>query len=232
MTHEPLPASWTRSVQGKGAIPVAVLGAVLIGGVAQTYVWQWGIDWLTKVTNSQFAWMLLCFGVAWTWARGRLSSGLLAGGLTGLGLIASYYCVQWLEDGWHAAASQFSGTFGPAWTVAAIGGGALVGVLGALAGSSGEAQPVRKSVGLSTAALVVGLGPVVWFASKGDLLYKDGTWVAIAFYAAVGLSLALVGLRQCGFASFVRGLVIGTLASVVVLAGLLLLQGTVLYTTF
>lgn len=214
------------------SIAGAALCAVLIGGVAQTYAWRWGVDPVTKVTNSQFAWLLLCFVVAWARARGRVLSGIVAGGLTGVGLIASYYCVQWFADGWHAAASQFSGTYGLAWTVAATGGGALVGGLGALAGSAAETKPTQQAVGLMTAALIVGLGPLVWFMANGDVLRKDGIWVAIAFYGAVGVLLGTLALRKCGISAAMRGLGLGAMASSVVLAGLLALQSTVLYTTF
>ena len=210
----------------------AVSCAVLIGGIAQTYAWRWGVEPVTTVTNSQFSWMLLCFVVAWAWARGRVSSGVVAGGVTGLGLISSYYGVQWLADGWHSAASQFSGTYGLAWTVAATGGGALVGGLGALAGSSADVQPTRKALGLSTSALVLGLGPLVWFIRTSGSLHKDGIWVAIGFYGAVGVLLAAHALRTCGVSSFMRGLGIGAMASSVALVGLLVLQSTVLYPTF
>lgn len=215
-----------------GLIVGAAVCAVLIGGIAQTYAWRWGIGPVTKVTNTQFAWMLLCFVVAWAWAEGRVTSGIVAGGLTGLGLIGSYYCVQWLADGWHAAASQFSGSSGLAWVVAAIGGGALVGSLGALVGSSAEGRPTQKAFGLSTAALAVGLGPLVWSITKGEALHKDGIWVAIAFYGAVGVLLGALALRFCGISSFLRGLGLAAVGSFVALAGLLVLQSTVLYTTF
>jgi hypothetical protein len=210
----------------------AALCAILIGGVAQTYVWRWGLDGVTKVTNTQFAWALLCFVVALAWAQGRVSWGMVAGGLTGLGLISSYYGVQWFADGWHSAASQFAGTYGFAWTVAATGGGALVGVLGGLAGSSAEVHPTRKAVGLSTTALLVGLGPLAWFKINGDLLHQDGIWVAITFYGTVGAGLVAFAFWECGVAPFLRGLFLGALTALVTLAGLLVLQGTVLYTTF
>src|SRR4051794_27490942 len=213
-------------------IGFAVPGALVIGGVAQAYAWRLGHDGLTDTTNSQFGWMLLCFVVAWAWARGRVASGLLAGALTGMGLTASYYCVQWLAEGAHSALSQLTGSHGLAWTVAATCGGALVGVLGALASSRRERHPPRKAGGVSTAALIVGLGPLGWFAVKGDSFNSNGIWVPITFYGAVGVSLALIGLRECGFASFLRGLLIGASAALVMLAGLLVLQGTVLYTTF
>lgn len=211
---------------------LAALWAILIGGVAQTYVWRWGLDGVTKVTNSQFAWALLCFVVALAWARGRVASGIVVGGLTGLGLISSYYGAQWFADGWHSAASQFAGTFGFAWTVAATGGGALVGLLGGLAGSSAEAHPTRKAVGLSTMALLFGLGPLAWFKINGDVLHLDGIWVAITFYGAIGVGLGAFALWKCGVAAFLRGLALGALTSLAALAGLLVLQGTVLYTTF
>lgn len=210
----------------------AALCAVLIGGVAQTYVWRWGPEGVTKVTNSQFAWAFLCFVVALASARGRVSAGMIAGGLTGLGLIGSYYCVQWFADGWHSAASQFTGTYGFAWTVGATGGGAMVGVLGAFAGSSAEVQPTRKALGLSTAALLVGLGPLAWYLINGDVLNEDGIGVAIGFYGLVGLLLAVFALWKCGIAPFLRGLALGALTSSVALAVLVVLQGTVLYTTF
>lgn len=97
--------SWTgimSAMTGRrmAVIAEAALCAVLLGGAAQTYVWRWGVEGLTKVSNSQFGWVLLCFVVAWAWARGRVSSGMVAGALTGLGLMGSYYCVQWFADGW------------------------------------------------------------------------------------------------------------------------------------
>jgi hypothetical protein len=229
--------SWTGIISAMTArrvavIPGAALGAVLLGGAAQTYVWRWGAEGLTAVTNSQFGWALLCFLVAWAWAQGRVSSGMIAGLLTGLGLIVSYYCVQWLADGRHAAVSQFTGTYGIAWTVAAMGGGALVGGLGALAGASAERQPTRKALGLATAALVVGLGPLVWFWADGDVLHDDGIWIAITCYGATGLLLGVFALWKCGIAPFLRGLCLAVLASSAALASLLVLQATLLYTTF
>ena len=122
--------------------------------------------------------------------------------------------------------------YGFAWTLAAAGGGALIGSLGALAGSSAEVHPTRKALGLSTAALVVGLGPVAWIITNGDVLHQDGTWVAITFYGEVGLLLGILALWTCGIASFMRGLALGAVACAVVLAGLLALQRTVLCTTF
>ena len=108
----------------------------------------------------------------------------------------------------------------------------MIGSLGALAGSSAKAHPTRKAFGLSTAALVVGLGPFAWFVTNGDALHQDGIWVAMSFYGAVGLLLGIFARWTCGIASFLRGLALGAVVCAVVLAGLLALQSTVLYTTF
>src|SRR3954452_1199126 len=100
----------------------AVVGAVVVGGISQTYLWRWGFDGLGNVLGSQFTWVLLTFAVAWAWARGRPLSGAAAGALTGSALIASYYATQWLADGRHAALAQLTKAGGFAWTAASIGG--------------------------------------------------------------------------------------------------------------
>lgn len=218
--------------RGMALITVVAACAVLIGGVTQTYAWRWGIDPVTQTTNTQFAWILLCFIAAWAWAQGRVPSGIIAGGLTGAGLIGSYYVVQWLADGRHAAVSQFSSSSGLAWVVAAIGGGALFGGLGGLAGRSATEQSIHKALGLTVTALVVGLGPLVWLVVDGRSLQEDDIWAAITFYGVIGVVLGAVAARSCGTSSFLRGLGLATVCSSVALLSLLLLQRTVLYTTF
>lgn len=210
----------------------ASVGALLIGGVAQAYAWRWGADWLVKVTNSQFAWLLLCFVVAAAWTGRRRWSGALAGALTGLGLIASYYAVQWLADGWESASSQFSSSFGLAWSIAAIAGGGLAGALGSLASASADHHPVRSAFALSTAALLTGLGPLASSVASAGRLTADGMWVAIAFYASIGAGLLVIALRRYGIGAFLRGLALAAPVSSALLAALFLLQRTVLYPTF
>ena len=207
-------------------------GAVLLGGVTQAYAWRWGMEPLAKVVNTQFAWTLLCFVAAWGWARGRVLSGMAAGALTGLGLIASFYLLQWLASGWHAAESQFVHSSGPAWVIASVGGGAVIGILGALASCSPQERPIHKALGLSTAALIVGLGPLTWFVINGESLHRDWNWVATGFYGTVGLILLTLALRLCGISSFLRGLALAAVGSAAALGSLLILQSTVLYTTF
>lgn len=72
----------------------------------------------------------------------------------------------------------------------------------------------------------------MWFLANGEVLHKDGIWVAIMFYAVIGLLLGIFALSKCGIAPFLRGLSLGALACSVALASLLVLQDTLLYTTF
>lgn len=206
--------------------------AVLLGGVAQAYAWRWGSHELTQITNNQFGWILLCFIVAFAWARGAVLSGVAAGAAVGFGLSASYYGVQWIADGWISASSQFVSSSGVAWTASATIGGALVGGLGALAGSPVDSQPARSALGLTTAALGVGLGPLALSATKSGVLDEEGAWAAIIFYGAVGVLLAVFAVWRCGSTAFVRGLAGGAVASSLVLVSLLVLEHTVLYRTF
>lgn len=212
-------------------IAAAAGGAVVIGGVTQAYAEGWGLEPLTVVTNTQFAWTLLCFVVAWALAQGRLTSGLVAGGLTGLGLITSYYGLQWVADGWDAAASQFTHSSGAAWVVASVGCGAVIGSLGALAGSSATDHPTRKALGLATMGLVLALGPLLWSILDEGTLREDWRWFAAAVYAAVGLFLGALALRRCGVTAFLRGLGLATVGAAAAFGCLLALQSTVLYAT-
>ncbi|MEZ5097756.1 MAG: hypothetical protein R2731_17755 [Nocardioides sp.] len=74
-------AQWPRET-GRVA-GAAALGAVLVGGVAQTYLWRWGLGGLGDVLGSQFTGLLLIFAVSWAWARGRLAAGAVCGAVTG-----------------------------------------------------------------------------------------------------------------------------------------------------
>lgn len=206
--------------------------AVLLGGVAQAYAWRSGSHELTQITNSQFGWILLCFVVAFAWAPGAVVPGIVAGAATGLSLSVSYYAVQWLADGWVSASSQFVSSSGVAWTASATIGGALIGGLAAMAGSSADHHPARSALGLTTAALGVGLGPLALSATKSGVLDEKGAWAAIIFYGMVGLLLGFFALWRCGATAFLRGLAGGVVASALVLISLLVLEHSVLYPTF
>jgi hypothetical protein len=185
---------------------VGLLGASLVGGFSQTFLWRWGLGGVADVTGSQFMWALLTFGIAWAWAEGRLARGAAAGGLTGLALIASYYAMQWVADGSHAATAQFSKTGGLAWSTAAIGGGAVMGLFGALASTDGGERPRLKAVGIAVPAVVVGAGPVLWILTNGDYLDVGRVVPAAVVFAFVAGLLLTYAIRTCGAVPAVQAL--------------------------
>ena len=191
-----------------GAVAWGLLGALLVGGVSQTFLWRWGLGGLSQVTGSQFMWVLLVFGVAWGWAEGRLDHGAAAGGVTGLALIASYYATQWAADGRHAAWAQFSKTGGVEWTLAAVGGGAVIGLFGALASMPGHERPRRKALGVTTPAVIVGGGPALWILANGDHLGPARLTAAVGVFALAGVAMLLYAVRTCGLAASTQALAI------------------------
>lgn len=215
------------------AATIGLLGAVLVGGVSQTYLWRWGLEGLGNVTGSQFMWVLLIFGVSWAWADGRLGPGIAAGALTGLALIANYYGWQWVADGRHAAVSQFSSTGGWAWTLAATGGGAVVGLFGALSGMDGRRRPRLKALGLTTPAVIVGVGAPLWLLVNGQFLATSQLLPAAAAFVVAGAGLLLVAVRTCGPVASIQALALSVGIGGLALAGLWFLQTTGwLYLTF
>jgi hypothetical protein len=212
---------------------VGLLGAFLIGGVSQAFLWRSTFEALTNVTNSQFAWVLLTFGVAWAFAEGRVRAGVAAGSMTGLGLITSYYAMQWVADGRHSALAQFSKTGGVAWTVAAVGGGALMGFFGGLASMKARERPRMKALGITTPAVIVGLGPATWILVNSAYLDVSRALPAVAVFVLVGASLVLVAARTCGLTASSQAVAIAVGTGAVALAGLLILETNGwLYPTF
>ncbi|MGZ4467897.1 MAG: hypothetical protein ACXVW2_02815 [Nocardioidaceae bacterium] len=207
-----------------GAVVLGLLGALLIGGVSQAFLWRWGLGSLSNVTDSQFTWVLLTFGVAWGWAEGRVGQGAGAGGVTGLALIVSYYAVQWVADGRHSAIAQFSKAGGPAWTLAAIGGGAVMGLFGALASMDGRERPRRKALGVATPALIVGVGPALWILTNDRSLEPSRLMPAAAVFVLVGAVLLLYTVRTCGPVATIQALAVSVGIGVTALVGLLWLQ--------
>lgn len=215
-----------------GAVVFGALGALLVGGVSQTWLWRWGLAGVSTVTGSQFMWALLIFGVAWAWAEGRVVAGVCAGAVTGLALTSSYYLTQWLADGPHAATSQFAAS-GPAWTLAAAAGGAMVGLFGAFAGTDSLLRPRLKAIGLTTPAVVVAGGPTLWILSHGASFGEARLVPAAAVFLLAGLSLLWYAVRTCGVTASAQALAASVGIGLVLVLGLLWLetQGW-LYLTF
>ncbi|MGH2398932.1 MAG: hypothetical protein ACRDF6_03730 [bacterium] len=207
-----------------GAVALGLLGALLIGGVSQAFLWRWGLDGVWNVAGSQFMWVLLAFGVAWGWAEGRIEQGAAAGGVTGLALIASYYGGQWVADGRHSALAQFSKTGGAEWTLAAIGGGAVIGLFGAFAGMHGRERPTLKALGIAAPAVIVGVGPAVWLLVNGDYLSPSRLIPAAGVFALAGAAMLLYTVRTCGPIASLQALAISVGIGTTALAGLLWLQ--------
>jgi hypothetical protein len=207
-----------------GAVALGFLGALLIGGVSQAFLWRWGLGGLSSVTGSQFMWVLLSFGVAWGWAGGRVDQGVAAGGMTGLALIGSYYAMQWVADGRHSALAQFSKASGVEWTLAAIGGGAVIGLFGALAGKDGRERPRLKALGVATPAVIVGVGPALWILTNGDYLSPSRLIPAVGLFALAGGALLLYAVRTCGPLASIQALAISGGTGATALVGLLWLQ--------
>ena len=219
-------------------VPAALglLGALLCGGVSQTFLWRDGHRDLGAVTGSQFMWVLLIFAVSWGWADGRLRPGMAAGAVTGLALMLSYYAMQWVADGAHSAAAQFTKSGGPAWTLAAVGGGAAIGLLGGMAGVAGvpARRPARvKALGIMTPAVIVGLGPLVWNRLGGQYLPASRQLTVVAVFALAGLGLLAATIRTCGWRACLEAGSIALAAGVAALGGLWLLEAHGwLYLTF
>lgn len=209
------------------------LGALLVGGVSQAFLWRSAFAPVADVTNSQFTWVLLTFGVAWAYAGGRVGAGVVAGSLTGLGLITSYYAFQWVADGRHSALAQFSKTGGVAWALAAVVGGAVMGFFGGLASVQPRARARTKALGITTPAVIVGLGPTAWLLVNTDHLDVSRLLPAVTVFVLAGATLFLVAVLTCGPSASVQALAFSVGAGAAALAGLLVLENTGwLYLTF
>lgn len=216
-----------------GAAILGLLGAFLVGGVSQAFLWRSDFEALANVTNSQFTWVLLTFCVAWACADGRVGPGVAAGSLTGLGLITSYYALQWVADGRHSALAQFSKTGGVAWTFAAVGGGAMMGLFGGLASIKTRERPRMKALGITTPAVIVGLGPVTWILVNSEYLDVSRLLPAVAVFVLVGATLFLAAVRMCGPMASIQALAVSVGTGAAALAGLLILETNGwLYLTF
>ena len=203
---------------------LGALGALVVGGVSQAFLWRWGLDGLALVSGSQFMWALLTFAVSWAWAEGDLRRGALAGGATGLALVVSYYALQWAADGSHSATSQFLRSHGLAWTLAATGGGAVMGLCGALASLEGGERPRLKAFGIALPAVVVGVGPATWMLTSGHALEPTRLLPAAIVFALVAVLLLAHAVRACGVTASAQAVALAVVLGAVALAGLMALQ--------
>lgn len=207
-----------------------LVAAFLIGGVAQAWLWRLGVEPLTSVLNTQFAWALVLYAAGWAAPR-RTVWAVASGALAGAVLIGSYYLCQALADGTSSATDQFAKSRGPAWVAATILVGAGLGLLGGWSARAAE-RPVRGGFALLTMAAALVLGPVVLVGLYGGDLPATSRLVVPVVYGVVGLGLALVALRRVPRASLVRAAAAASVAGAVGLGLLVLLMTRVLYRTF
>lgn len=132
--------------------------------------------------------------------------------------------MQWVADGRHAALAQFSKTGGVEWTLAASGGGAVIGLFGALASMNGRERPRRKALGVATPAVVVGVGPALWILTSGDHLNPDRLTPAVVVFALAGGAMLLYAARTCGVVASTQALTVSVGLGATALVGLLWLQ--------
>jgi hypothetical protein len=185
-----------------GALLVLVVLALWLG-VWSGDGWRWGPDWLSDVAGFQALWALGAFGTGLT--LGRLFRSALGGAaFAGLAL-AAYYVDMVLVQSLHSATSQLAGS-GRFWWPAALVGGGLMGVLGALARrGSAFGWAAAAAIPLVEAAYILG-----WqdrFAVSAD---TDALLLVVG-----GLVVGALGVRRAGARDFaLAALVVVVLAPV------------------
>jgi hypothetical protein len=209
---------------------VVLVAAVLVGGVAQAWLWRLGVEPLTAVVNTQFAWACILYAAGWAAPR-RTTAAAAAGALTGAVLIGSYYLCQALADGPRSAVDQFTDGRGPAWVLATIAVGAVLGVLGGWSARTRD-RPVRASTALLTMALALVAGPLLLVGLYGDGVSPTARVVVPAAYGLTGLALVAHAVRRVPGAALARGAAAAAVAGAVGLGVLVLLMTRVLYRTF
>ncbi|QNN51297.1 hypothetical protein [Nocardioides mesophilus] len=120
--------------------------------------------------------------------------------------------------------AQFTKTGGVPWTVAAVGGGAVMGLFGALAGLDGHDRPRSKALGFATPALIIAGGPPLWIWVNGQHLNAPGLLPAVAAFTIIGAALLVVNARTCGRVPCLQALAISSGCGTIALGGLLMLQ--------
>jgi hypothetical protein len=212
------------------ALALVLAAAFLVGGVAQAWLWRLGIEPLTAVLNTQFAWAVVLYAAGWAAPR-RTRWAALAGAATGVVLIGAYYLCQALADGAGSATAQFTKSRGPAWVIATIAVGAVLGVLGGWSARAAD-RPVRAGFGLLTMAAAVGLGPLVLVELYAGGVPGISRVLVPVVYGALGLALAAHAVRRVPRDSLARGAAAAVVAGAAGLGVLVLLMTRVLYRTF
>lgn len=211
-------------------LTLVLLAAFLVGGVAQAWLWRLGVEPLTAVVNTQFAWAVILYAAGWAAPR-RTRWAALTGAVTGAVLIGGYYLCQALADGTGSATAQFAKSHGVAWVVATIAVGIVLGVLGGWSARAGD-RPVRAAFALFTMAAALVLGPLLLVGLYGGEVSATSRLVVPVAYGVIGVALALHAVRRVPCHYLARGAAAALVASAAGLGVLVLLMTRVLYRTF
>jgi hypothetical protein len=212
------------------ALALVLLAAFLVGGVAQAWLWRLGIEPLTAVVNTQFAWATVVYAAGWAAPR-RTRRAALAGAAAGAVLIGRYYLCQALADGTGSATAQFAKSRGVAWVVATVAVGMVLGVLGGWSARTRD-RPVRAGFALLTMAAALVLGPLLLVGLYGGDVVAASRVVVPVVYGAIGLALTLHAVRRVPRHCLARGGAAAVVAGAAGLGLLVLLMTRVLYRTF
>lgn len=159
--------------------------------------WRWHLGVLGDVAGSQSLWGLGSFGFALGMSAGRLRRGVAVGASFGGVAIGAYYVYEWLAYDLHAATSQLAGS-GIFWVPAAVLGGGVCGVLGALAARPpGDRRLDPCALGWAAMAAVP-LGELA-FVLPQTARFATSLVVPFTVMAVVALVLLALGLRRAGW---------------------------------
>ena len=185
-----------RHTRCAGLALALVLTAVVLAVVCADG-WRWHLGVVGDVAGSQSLWGLGSFGFALGMSAGRVRRGLAVGAAFGGVAIGAYYLYEWLAYDLQAATSQLAAS-GIFWVPAALLGGGVCGVLGALAARPpGDRRLDPCALGWSAMAAVP-LGEVA-FVSPQTARFADSLVVPFAVMVAVAVALLALGVRRAGW---------------------------------
>ncbi len=175
----------------------AVTGYAVALGVLSADGWRWNAV-LGAVAGLQALWVLGAWGSGRWLSAGRTGRGATLGAAFGTLAIATYYVYEALAHTLHAATAQL-GASGVFWVPAAIVGGSVAGVVGALA--------ARPPTGRAVEASAVGhvLMAAVLLAEPGWVLFRLSAFAdretlvaALAVPAVLSAALVVLAVRRSG----------------------------------